>query len=111
MKILAHLLGPRGLKTPFADPEEQHRAGRLGLWLFHVSLGVLFLATVVGILVVRIRITRQGFWPEDIPALPWGLAVSTAILALGSATMHLAVVRSRAGAAGRCAARFHSSCR
>lgn len=65
-------------------------AGSLGMTLFLISLGMLFAASMVGYVVVRLRAPE---WPPaGTPALPWGLWVSTAILLLSSVTMHWAMV-------------------
>lgn len=71
------------------DPGDRHdRAGhdadvgRLGMRLFLASLGMLFGAGLLGHLVIRLR---QPMWPPDgAPALPAGLWVSTALLAITS---------------------------
>lgn len=56
--------------------------GRLGMRLFLASLGMLFGAGLLGHLVIRLR---QPVWPpEGAPALPAGLWVSTALLAVTS---------------------------
>ena len=70
-------------------------AGALGMAFFLASLTVLFLASLVGYLVVR---SRADVWPPPgSPALPPGLWVSTAIILASSATAHLAVVGIRKG--------------
>jgi len=67
---------------------------RLGMRLFLVSLGILFGACLVGYLVVRFRADR---WPPPgTPDLPTGLWVSTAILAVLSALLVVAVRSARA---------------
>jgi cytochrome c oxidase subunit 3 len=79
-------------------PTGASRLGRLGMVLFLVALGVLFAASMVGYLVVRLRATT---WPpEGSPRLPGGLWVSTAILLVSSLTMHLALGGARRGQSG-----------
>jgi cytochrome c oxidase subunit III len=80
-------------------------AGRLGMTLFLAALGMLFAASMVGYLVVRLR--APAWPPAGSPRLPGGLWISTLILLLSSGTMHLALsgVRGRkadpaAGATG-----------
>jgi len=63
-------------------------AGRMGMWLFLVSLGVLFAACVVGYVVVRLRAPE---WPPPgSPSLPAGMWTSTAVLIVLSLLMVLA---------------------
>lgn len=77
--------------------------GRLGLRLFLLSLGVLFAASVVGILVVRAKAT---VWPPaGAPPLPAGLWLSTGLILLSSWTMSAACKRFAAGAS-RLSARY-----
>jgi cytochrome c oxidase subunit 3 len=88
--------------TPFDSAIERNRAGRLGMGLFLISLGMLFAASLIGYIVIRLQLGRE--WP-DLPPLPKALWLSTAVLALSSATMHWAMVnlRSRRTAALRLA--------
>jgi cytochrome c oxidase subunit III len=75
--------------------KEPQRLGRLGMVLFLVALGVLFAASMVGYLVVRLR---AATWPpEGSPRLPGGLWMSTAVLLLSSLTMHLALRQAERG--------------
>lgn len=70
-------------------------AGSLGLVLFLASLTMLFLASLVGYLVVRLR---ADVWPPPGSAsLPGGLWVSTAIILACSVTAHAAVAGIRKG--------------
>ncbi|MEO0593067.1 MAG: heme-copper oxidase subunit III [Myxococcota bacterium] len=57
---------------------------QLGLWIFLVSLGVLFAATVVAYLIVRFR--NDG-WSQGLPSLPRGLLINTASLLVTSAAL------------------------
>ena len=68
---------------------------RLGLRLLLLSLGILFAAALAGYLIIRSR--AQVWPPPGSPALPGGLWVSTAILAVLSAVLVMAVNRARAG--------------
>jgi len=71
---------------------------RLGMRLFLLSLSVLFAASLVGILVVRMR---APVWPpEGSPPLPGGLWFSTLLILASSATMGLAQKRFREGRVG-----------
>lgn len=88
------LAAPPAPSAPPAPPAAS-RLGRLGMTLFLVALGVLFAASMVGYLVVRLR---AATWPpEGSPRLPAGMWVSTTILLLSSLTMHLALARARRG--------------
>ena len=61
-------------------------AGVLGMWIFLAALTVLFLASIVGYLVVRLKATD---WPPPgMPRLPAGLWLATVVLIAGSATIH-----------------------
>jgi cytochrome c oxidase subunit 3 len=60
-------------------------AGVLGMWVFLAALTVLFLAAIVGYLVVRLKATD---WPPPgMPRLPSGLWLATVTLLAGSATI------------------------
>ena len=60
-------------------------AGVLGMWVFLATLTVLFLAAIVGYLVVRLRATD---WPPPgMPRLPSGLWLATVTLLAGSVTI------------------------
>jgi len=64
-------------------------AGKLGMSLFLAALGMLFAASMVGYLVVRLRAPE---WPPaGSPRLPGGLWISTLLLLLSSGTMHRAL--------------------
>jgi len=84
------------VKSPFADAAARHSAGRFGMVLFLISIGVLFIATLIVLLVVRVQLARDGLWPSDLPALPKALWASTAVLIASSGTMHRALKNIRA---------------
>jgi cytochrome c oxidase subunit 3 len=89
---------------PFRAPEDRQAAGVFGMWLFLITLGVLFLATILGYLVVRMNPDpAEPFIPVDAPPLPRLLLLSTAALLGSSATMHATVRAIRAGARSRAA--------
>lgn len=70
-------------------------AGSLGMVVFLASLTVLFLASLVGYVVVRVR---ADVWPPPGSApLPPGLWVSTAVILACSAAAHAAVAGIRKG--------------
>jgi cytochrome c oxidase subunit 3 len=67
--------------------------GLLGLWILLLSLSVLFAASVVGYLAVRLR---APVWPPPgMPGLPPGLWASTAVLVACSVFLHRAVRSAR----------------
>jgi cytochrome c oxidase subunit III len=79
---------PRTVRDPFDDPAAAAAAGRFGLRLFLLSLGVLFAATLIGMTVARLFPTTPGRWiPAEAPPLPWGLLLSTATLVVSSITL------------------------
>ena len=84
--------GKDALETPTKD-RPAPGAWRLGMFLFLVSLGILFLASIVATLIIRFR---TGVWPPPgMPPPPTRLWVSTAILAVSGITMQWAVVSAR----------------
>lgn len=86
--------------SPFEDPRERHRAGVFGMLAFIVSLAMLFAATILGVIVVRLG--DDGAWPPPgLPGLPVLLAVSTVVLIVSSGTMWLADAAARRGDAPR----------
>ena len=65
------------------------------MWVFLATLTVLFLASIVGYLVVRLKATD---WPPPgMPRLPAGLWLATLVLLAASVTVHLALRAIRAG--------------
>jgi cytochrome c oxidase subunit 3 len=74
---------------------------RFGMRLLLLSLGILFAAALAGYLIIR---SRAEVWPPPgSPALPAGLWVSTAILAVLSGVLVMAVRRARAARASETA--------
>jgi heme/copper-type cytochrome/quinol oxidase subunit 3 len=75
---------------PFDDARQRHAAGVFGMWLFLVMLAMLFGASILGYLVVRVNADpMEPFVPDDAPALPHLLLVSTVALLLSSYTITL----------------------
>ena len=65
------------------------------MWVFLAALTVLFVASIVGYLVVRLRATD---WPPPgLPRLPAGLWFATVVLIAGSVTIHRALRAIRSG--------------
>jgi cytochrome c oxidase subunit 3 len=70
-------------------------AGVLGMWVFLATLTVLFLASIVGYLVVRLK--ASDWPPPGMPRLPSGLWLATVVLLAGSVTIHRALRSIRVG--------------
>ena len=83
---------PNELETS-ATPPASFR--RMGMWLFLASLGMLFGASLVGFLVLRMR--AEPWPPPGTPPLPGGLWVSTGLLIVLSLALVMAVRAARAG--------------
>jgi len=79
--------------------ELRQAPGYLGMKLLLLSLSVLFAASLVGILVVRLRAPQ---WPpEGAPGLPTGLWLSTVVIVASSWTLSRAQRRVRLGEPGQ----------
>jgi cytochrome c oxidase subunit 3 len=70
-------------------------AGVLGMWIFLATLTVLFVAAIVGYLIVRMK--AADWPPPGLPRLPAGLWLAAPILLIGSATIHRALRLIRSG--------------
>lgn len=77
-------------KNPFHDDPSRETAGRFGMWLLLLSLGMLFGASLVGFLVIRIQLA--DVWPSGIVKLPTALWLSTILLLVSSGSMHGAML-------------------
>ena len=76
-------------------------AGILGMWVFLATLTVLFLAAIVGYLIVRLKATA---WPPPgMPRLPAGMWLATMVLVAGSVTIERARRAMRRGERTPCA--------
>ena len=88
----------RSDKPIFADETARQQAGRFGMWLFLLTLAVIFIATIFGFVVVRVGPTNVGHWPPvDAPPLPLALLASTLVLFVSDATIHVARVAASRG--------------
>jgi cytochrome c oxidase subunit 3 len=85
------------MAAPFGDRRSRFLAGKLGLGIFLTSLGVLFGATLIGFLAIRVELAGRGAWPADLPRLPRGLWFSTITLVISSMTMQSGLSGIRAG--------------
>lgn len=85
---------PIARRTPFTDRAASFIAGKFGLGLFLASLGMLFGATLIAFIVLRLQIGKH--WPE-LPALPRILWFSTLVIVMSSATMQWGLWAIRRG--------------
>ncbi len=90
---------PLSPDSPIADEKQRLQALLLGVWLFLLTLAMVFATTIVGYVVVRLQLISANDWkPEGAPGLPWELFVSTVLLLASSVSTHAA--RSAAGKGG-----------
>ena len=82
-------------RNVFADPVAAFSAGRFGMLLLLLSLGMLFAASVLGYVILRLQAAGEL---DAVPALPRGLWISTLLLVASSGTIHVALVSARGGA-------------
>lgn len=83
--------------STFQSETDDRSARRFGLWLFLVALGILFAASLL--VVITIRLQAHG-WPTDLPPLPTVLWYSTAVLLASGLALQWAVIASRCGQLG-----------
>lgn len=83
-----------GDRLVYQSEDDRLAAGSFGMLLFLGSVVMLFGATILGLLAIRLD---SSSWPKDLPPLPGVVWVSTVILCLSSVTMQWAVVASRDG--------------
>jgi cytochrome c oxidase subunit III len=83
----------RMMTTPKQSFQPRPGIETIGMWLFLISLTMLFAATMVGYVIVRIRLQREAALGSlDLPASLW---ISTALILAGSVTIHQALVAVR----------------
>lgn len=84
--------------SPIADLNTRSDAQRLGMWIFLGSLGMLFIAMMLGYLVIRLELLGEGRWlPDAAPGLPLVFLLSTFVLIGSSVTMLFATRAARHG--------------
>ena len=82
--------------SPFDDPKERATAGVFGMACFIISLAMVFLATILAVVVVRLQ--DPGPWPPGGKVgLPPFLLASTVVLLVSSVTMIAADRAARVG--------------
>jgi heme/copper-type cytochrome/quinol oxidase subunit 3 len=81
----------------------------MGMVLFLLSLGMVFGATIIAYVVVRLQLVAANDWkPEGSPSLSWLLLLSTFLLLCSSFSIHTAVRSARRGFPGRLVGRWMS---
>ena len=86
---------------PIANVQTRFAAGQLGMWLFLLSLAMVFGASIVAYVIVRMQLVSEDDWrPDNAPGLPSLLFVSTGILLVGSLTLALANRSASQGGSG-----------
>lgn len=68
------------------------KANTIGMWLFLVSLGMLFLASMLGYVLIRINNSELSYGSVKLPTSLW---VSTALMLAGSVSIHQALLAIR----------------
>ena len=84
--------------APFKDRTSRTAAGVHGLHLFLLSLAMLFGASLIGYLVIRLAPTEE---PWEVPPLPRAIWLSTVLMVASSGTMQYALVSARRGHGSR----------
>ena len=83
---------------PFDSARERGSAGVFGMWVFIAVVAMIFLACILGYLVVRFDQPPGREWmPSGTPPLPPALLLSTGILLVSSWSVQLAVRAARVG--------------
>ena len=83
---------------PFDSAQERGVAGIFGMWVFIAVVAMIFVACILGYVVVRFDQPPGREWmPEGTPGLPSALLLSSAVLLISSWSMQLAVRAARLG--------------
>ena len=79
----------------------------LGMWIFLISLGMVFLTTVIAYLIIRGQLISSGEWAlDDPPGLPGLLYVSTILLIIASVLLHAATSSAGRSSSARATGRW-----
>lgn len=89
---MAEPAGSKTSESPLTDAEARFRNVRFGLTIFLIVFGVLFAASMIGVVVIRLRAEQ---W--SVPPLPRVLWLSTLILLASSGTIHWALRSVKSG--------------
>lgn len=86
-------------RDPFSREDARRAASVFGMWLLIMTLAMLFGATILAYLVIRIDVARRGahFVPFGAPPIPPLLIVNTLVLTMCGVFLHRAVSAARAG--------------
>ncbi len=82
--------------SAFKDDAARFAAGRFGMWLLIVTLAIVFFATILAYIIVRLSPQNRADWPPvEMPGLPTLFVWSTMALVASSGTMHVATVAAK----------------
>ncbi len=80
------------MNVPTRSHPVPRRANTIGMWLFLVSLGMLFTASMLGYALIRVSNSELAFGSVTLPKSLW---VSTLLMLAGSVTIHQALLAVR----------------
>ncbi len=74
------------------------------MWIFVIVVVMVFAATILGYIVVRLNPNAEGPWrPSTSSGLPYTLVASTLVLLASSVTLHKCLISARCSDRARCA--------
>ena len=78
-----------GSRSPFANDQDRYQAIRFGMWLFLLTVGMVFLTVILAYVIVRLQLIESGDWrPDGAPGLSVYLTLSTVLVCLISLALH-----------------------
>ena len=96
----ANSSSPNGTRSPEGSRTRSPSSpGTLGMWLFLLSLAILFAASITAYLIVRVR--AEVWQPVNMPDPPPWLWFSTAVILVSSGTIHWGLAGIRRSLHGR----------